>query len=101
MQHSGIARITTARLFSLRRQEQVCLRRHTEAWRDIHASAMHEACTQWRTCRLPAAFYQKMRGMALHCLLTRPDNGAEEFTVCCHCFGTVSPRIAVSPPIFP
>lgn len=32
MQHSGVARTrwTTARLLSLRRQEQVCLRRHTQ-----------------------------------------------------------------------
>ncbi len=74
---------------------------HTEAWRDVHASAMHEACTEWHAWRLPAAFYQKMRGLALRCLLARPDKGAEEFTVCCHCYGTVSPRIAVSPPIFP
>lgn len=75
---------------------------HTGAWRDVHAPAMHEACTQWHTCRLPAAFYQKTRSTALHCLLTRPpDNGAEEFTVCCHCYRTASPRIAVSPPVFP
>lgn len=41
---------------------------HTETWRDIHASAMHEACThhhtQQHTYSSPAAFNQKMRGMA-------------------------------------
>lgn len=29
-----------------------------------------------------------------------PDKVAEEFTVCCHCYGTVSCRIAVSSPKF-
>lgn len=53
---------------------------HTEAWRDIHASAMHEACThhhtEKHTCHLPAAFHHKMKGTARHCLLTRPRRGA-------------------------
>ena len=78
---------------------------HAEAWRDTNASARHEACThhpiQWHTCRLPAAFYQKMRGMAQRCLLSRPDKGVEEFTLSCHCYWTVSPRIAAPPPISP
>lgn len=64
---------------------------HTEAWRDVHTSVMHEACTQWHTCRLPAAFHQKMKGMALHRLLTCPDKGAGEFTVCRHFYETLSP----------
>lgn len=75
---------------------------HTEAWRDVHTSAhLHEALTQWHTCRLPAAcFYQKMRGMALHHLLTCTDKGTGECTVACQCYGILSPKRAVSPPIF-
>lgn len=42
----------------------------------MHTSLMHEACTQWHACRLPAAFHQKMRGTALHRLLPCPDKGA-------------------------
>ena len=66
--------------------------RFSDAWSMHTVAHMPFAC-----CFLA----RKMRGMALHRLLTRPDRGAEEFTVCCHCCGTVSPRIAVSPPIFP
>lgn len=103
--HCSVACIVKSQAFSLRHQEQVCLRRHTQrhgvrstlqrCMKHAHIithSSTHAVCLLF--------FTRKWGAWPSTTFWLTPDKVAEEFSVCCHCYGTVSYGIAVSPPKF-
>lgn len=88
--------LAMAKLLSLRHQQQVCLRRHTQrhgvmsslqciCMKHAH-SGTHAVCLLFFFFFFP--HHQEMRGM------TCPDKGAGECTLVCQCFGLLSPRVS-------
>lgn len=102
--HCSVACIVKSQAFSLRRQEQVCLRRHTQRHgvRSTLQRCMKHAhiITHSSTHAVCLLFFTRKWGAWPTTFWLTPDKVAEEFSVCCHCYRTVSYGIAISPPKF-